>query len=168
MNRKSFTTSITAGIAVVLLLFVGTGATTIFSTAHAQSATLGEPYFVEKGKITGQKEIGPNMTQFTFTANGTMNGNIEVTDTGEFVSISKGEPAPGLMTTKNGVITTKDDSETANYTGIDVGNYTDYQGASAYSTNSTGKLSFLNNMLGIYKGETDGSGNFELREWHWK
>ena len=50
----------------------------------------------------------------------------------------------------------------ANYTGIDVGNYTDYQGASAYSTNSTGKLSFLNNMLGIYKGETGESGNFVL------
>jgi hypothetical protein len=92
--------------------------------------------------ITSQKEIGPNRTQFTFTANGTMNGNIEVTNTGEFVSISKGEPAPGLITTKDG-------SETANYTGIDVGNITDYHGASAYTTNSTGKLSFLNNMLGI-------------------
>ena len=169
MNTTRFTISITAGFAVMLLLIGGTGATSILlNTTNAQTATLGEPYFVEKGKITGQKEIGPNMTQFTFTANGTMNGNIEVTDTGEFVSISKGEPAPGLMTTKNGVITTKDDSETANYTGIDVGNYTDYQGASAYSTNSTGKLSFLNNMLGIYKGETEERGNFILREWHWK
>jgi hypothetical protein len=137
-------------------------------SAHAQTVTLGEPYFVEKGKITGQKEIGPNRTQFTFTANGTMNGNIEVTDTGEFVSVSKGEPVPGLTTTKNGVITTKDGSETANYTGIDVGNYTDYQGASAYSTNSTGKLAFLNNILGIYKGETEESGNYVLRELHWK
>jgi hypothetical protein len=161
MNKKRLTISITAGIAVMLLLIGGTGATTIlFSTTHAQTATLGEPYFVEKGKITGQKEIGPNITQFTFTSNGTMNANIEVTDTGEFVSLSKDEPAPGLMTTKNG-------SETANYTAIDVGNYTDYQGASAYSTNSTGKLSFLNNNLGIYKGETE-SGNFVLREWHWK
>ncbi len=170
MDKKRFTISITAGIAVMLLLIGGTGATTVvlLNTAHAQTATLGEPYFVEKGMITSQKEIGPNRTQFTFAPNGTMNGNIEVTDTGEFVSISKGEPAPGLITTKDGVITTKDGSETANYTGIDVGNYTDYQGASAYSTNSTGKLSFLNNMLGIYKGETEESGNFVPREWHWK
>ena len=65
-----------------------------------------------------------------------------------------------LSTTKDGVITTKDGSETANYTSIDVGNFTDYQGASAYSINSTGKLSFLNNMLGIYKGEKEESGNF--------
>jgi hypothetical protein len=167
MNQKRFTISIIQGITVMLLLIVGTGATSI-SIANAQSATLEEPYFVEKGMITTQKEIGPNRTQFTFAANGTMNGNIEVTDTGKFESISKGEPAPGLLTTKDGVITTKDGSETANYTGIDVGNSTDYHGASAYSTNSTGKLSFLNNMLGIYKGETEKSGNFVLREWHWK
>jgi hypothetical protein len=152
-------------ITVLLLVGVTSTTTTLLDTTHAKTATLGEPYFVEKGMITGQKEIGPNRTQFTFAANGTMNGNIEVTDTGEFVSISKGD---NLLTTKDGVITTKDGSETANYTSIDVGNYTDYQGASAYSTNSTGKLSFLNNMLGIYKGETVESGNFVLREWHWK
>ena len=154
------------GILTVLLLVGGTSATTTLNTTHAQTATLGEPYFVEKGKSTVQKEIGPNITQYTFTANGTMNGNIEVTDTGEFLSISKGDNfiyEPG-----KGVIMTKDGSETANYTSIDVGNSTDYQGASAYSTNSTGKLSFLNNILGIYKGEADESGNFVLKEWQWK
>lgn len=168
MNKKRITISITQGIAVMLLLIVGTGTTSILSTTHAESLTLGEPYFVENGMVTTQKEIATNITQFTFAANGTMNGNIEITDTGEFKSISKGEPAPGLLTTKHGVITTKDGSEMANYIGIDVGNYTDYQGASVYSTNSTGKLSFLNNMLGIYKGETGASGNFVIREWQWK
>ena len=168
MNKNRFIISITQGIVVMVLLIVGIGATSILSTNHAQSEKLGEPYFVEKGMVTSQKEIAPNKTQSTFAANGTMNGNIEVTDTGKFESISKGEPSPGLLTTKNGIITTKDGNEMANYTGIDVGNYTHYQGASAYSTNSTGKLSFLNNMLGIYKGETADSGNFVLREWHWK
>jgi hypothetical protein len=167
MNKKRSTISITVGFAVMLLLIGGTGATTIlFSTAHAQTATLGEPYFVEKGKSTVQKEIGPNRTQYTFTSNGTINGNIEVTDTGEFVSVSKGNDL--LYEQGQGVITTEDGSEMANYTFIDVVNGTDYQGASAYSTNSTGKLSFLNNMLGIYKGEADESGNFKLTEWHWK
>jgi hypothetical protein len=40
------------GIAVTLLLIVGTEATSILSTAHAQSATLGGPFFVEKGNST--------------------------------------------------------------------------------------------------------------------
>jgi hypothetical protein len=60
--------SITAGIAVVLLLIVGTGATSILNTTHTLSAILGEPFFVEKGKSTVQKEIGSNRTQYTFTA----------------------------------------------------------------------------------------------------
>ena len=157
--------SITAGIAVVLLLIVGTGATSILSTTYALSATLGEPFFVEKGKSIVQKEIGPNRTQYTFTANGTMNGNIEVTDTGEFVSVSKNNL---IFEQGQGVIKTKDGSETANYTLIDVSNGTAFQGASAYSTNSTGKLSFLNNIIGIYIGETDENENYESTEWHWK
>ena len=167
MNKERIAISITAGIAVTLLLIGGTGSTTVLlNTAHAQTATLGEPYFVERGKSTVQYEIGPNVTLYTFTANGTINGNIEVTDTGEFLSISIGDDLtfdPG-----NGVITTKDGSETANYTSIDVGNSTDYQGASVYITNSTGQLSFLNGNMGIYKGEADENGNFELKEWQWK
>jgi hypothetical protein len=133
---------------------------------HAQSATLGEPFFVERGKVTGQKEIGPNRTQFTFASNGTMNGNIEVTNTGEYVSISKGNNL--VYDQGQGVIKTKDGSETANYTFIEVFNGTDYQGASAYSTNSTGKLSFLNNILVIFKGGADESRNYALEQWHWK
>jgi hypothetical protein len=167
MNKKRFTINITAGIAVMLLLIGGTGATTfILSPTHAQSKTLEEPFFVEKGKNTVQKEIGPNRTQYTFTANGTINGNIEVTDIGEFLSVSKGNNL--TFDRGNGVITTKDGSETANYTWIDVFNGTDFQGASAYSTNSTGKLSFLNNIIGIYKGEVDENENYVEREWHWK
>ena len=73
MNKKRFTISITAGIAVMLLVIGETGATTIiFNIGYAQSATLGEPFFVEKGKDIGQKEIGPNRTQYTFATNGTM------------------------------------------------------------------------------------------------
>jgi hypothetical protein len=165
MNKNRFTIGITAGIAVVLLLIVGTAPTSILSTTHAQPAALGEPIFVEKGKVTVQKEIGPNRTQSTFTGNGTVNGNIEVTNTGKLVSVSKGNLS---FQQGQGVITTKDGSETANYTLIDVYNGTGLQGAQAYSTNSTGQLSFLNNILSIYKGGQDDSGNYAIEHWHWK
>jgi hypothetical protein len=165
LNIKRFTI-ITAGIAVLLLLVGGTGTNSIlFNTTHAQSETLGEPIFVEKGKVTVQKEIGPNRTQFTFTGNGTMNGNIEVTNTGKLVSVSKGNLS---FEQGQGVIATMDGSEMANYTLIDVYNGTDLQGAQAYSTNSTGQLSFLNNILSIYKGGQDDSGNYAIEHWHWK
>ena len=167
MNRKRFTISITAGITVILLLIGGIGATSILlNTIHAQSATLGEPFFVEKGAKTIQKEIGPNRTQYTFTANGTINGNIEVTDTGEYVSIAKGNNH--TFDQGQGVIKTKDGSETANYTFVEVANGTEYKGASVYNTNSTGKLSFLDNAVVIFKLGLDESGKYVGKQWLWK
>src|SRR5678815_3734061 len=135
MNQKSALAIFTAGIAIMVLLNGGTGTTVILiNTGYAQSATIGEPIFVEKGANIIKKEIGPNMTQYTFTSNGTMNGNIEYSKAGEYVSISKGN---NLTFDKgHGVLTTKDGRETANYTCIEVSNGTAYQGASAYSTNS--------------------------------
>ena len=130
------------------------------------NATLGEPFFVVKGKTKFQKEIGPNKTQCTYSANGTINGNIDVTDTGEYVCDSKGNNM--IFDQGNGVITTKDGNEKANYTFIEVGNGTDYQGASVFSTNSTGKLSILNNIVLIFKGGYDENGNYALEYWHWK
>ena len=167
MNKNIFTISNTTGIAVMLLLIGGIGATSIlFSFAHAQTITLGEPIFVEKGADTVQREIGPNRTQFTYTSNGTMNGNIEYYKTGEFVSVITGNNQ--TFDQGKGILTTKDGSETANYTFIEVGNGTAYQGASVYSTNSTGKLSFLDNILVIFKGGQGESGNYALEQWHWK
>ena len=151
----------------MLLLIGGTGTNTIlFNTGYAQTATLGEPIFVEKGADIIQKEIGPNRSTYTFTSNGTMNGNIEYSKAGEYVSVSKGNNQ--TFDQGHGVITTKDGSETANYTFIEVGNGTDYQGASVYSTNSTGKLSFLNNIVVIFKGGYDENGNYALHQWRWK
>lgn len=168
MIKETFSFS-TVAIVVVLLLVVGTG-TTILTATYAQT-NLGEPFFEERGQVTGQKEIGPNMMHITFSANGTLKGNIEVKNTGDFVSVSKGE---NLFFDKGqGAITTTDGSETANYTIIAVGNVTqdgkqEIQGAAVYSTDSTGKLAFLNNILGIFKAEVDETGGFVSNEWQWK
>jgi hypothetical protein len=51
---------------------------------------LEEPFFEEKGRITAQKEIGGDKIQITFSSNGTFKGDIEVINTGELVSVSKG------------------------------------------------------------------------------
>jgi hypothetical protein len=167
MNKNRFTISNTARIAVMLLLIGGIGSTSIlFSAAHAQTITLGEPIFVEKGADTFQSEIGPNRTQYTFTANGTMNGNIEYYKTGEYVGVTTGNNQ--TFEQGKGVLTTNDGSETANYTFIEVGNGTGYLGASVYNTNSTGKLSILDNVLVVYKIGEDESGNYADKQWLWK
>jgi hypothetical protein len=50
-----------------------------------------------------------------------MNGNIEVTNTGDFVGVYKGNN----VTSAQGVITTKDGGEKANYTFLAVGKVTE-------------------------------------------
>ena len=166
MNKR-FTVSIIIGISIVSLLLGALEVSPIpFTTAYAQSVTLGKPILVEKENNIVQKEIGPNTTSYTFTGNGTLNDNIEVTELGKFLSCSKGNNL--TFDQGQGVIKTKDGSESANYTFMDVGKGNDFQGAIAYNTNSTGKLSFLNNMLGIYKGQAGENGSFELKEWQWK
>jgi hypothetical protein len=73
-----------------------------------------------------------------------------------------------------GVVATKDGSEMANYTLIEVSNVTQdgkvvFQGAVVYTTNSTGNLAFLDNTLSIFRGEQDfTTGDFTSTEWAWK
>ena len=124
---------------------------------------LEDPFFEEKGKITGQKEIGDNRSQTTFSAEGTLKGNIEVTNTGDFIDITKGNKVTHAQ--GQGVITTKDGTEKANYTFLAVGNVTDegkpvFLGSAVYSTDSTGRLAFLNNIISFFRVEVDAAGNF--------
>ena len=149
----------TVAIVVVLLLIVETGATTILTAVYAQN--LGEPFFKETGKITGQKEIDPNRMQ----------DNINVTNTGDFVSISTGNNLTFVQ--GQGIFTEADGIETARYNFIGVGNVTQegktaFAGATAYRTNSTEDLAFMNNILGIFKVELDKTGSFTVTEWQWK
>ena len=157
--------------AVILVGGIST-TTTLLNRADAQTLTLGEPFLVTQGMTISQTEIGPNRTEYTYSSNGTLNGAIEVTDTGKYVSISKGNNV--TFDQGVGVVATKDGSEMANYTLIEVSNVTEdgrivFQGAVVYSTNSTGVLSFLDNTVSIFKGEQDfTTGDFTSMEWEWK
>jgi hypothetical protein len=108
--------------------------------------------------------------EVSYSSNGTMNNNIDVTTVGNYVSISRGNN----VTYNEGaaVIKTKDGTESANYTFLAIGRLENgkpiFIGASAYDTNSTGRLAFLDNQVGIFKVELDKQGNFVNKEWKWK
>jgi len=95
-----------------------------------------------------------------------MNGNIEYHKTGEYVRVSNRNNQ--TFDQGHGVLTTKDGGETANYTFVEVGKGTGWQGASVYNTNSTGKLSILDNVVVIYKIGKGESGNYVDKQWLWK
>jgi hypothetical protein len=165
------------GITLIVATTIAAGVYSqlIIQSAYAQTSTstitLGEPFFEEKGKITSQKPIGDNRTEISYSSNGTMKGNIDVTNTGKFWSVSKGNNL--TYGQGQGVITTKDGSEMANYTFLIISNITGegkpvFRGSTVYSTSSDGKLAFLDNMLSVFKAEGDKMGNFASKEWEWK
>jgi hypothetical protein len=128
---------------------------------------LEEPFLEEKGKITNQKEIGGDRMQVTFSSDGIINSSIEVTNEGNFVSISKGDNTTSSQ--GQGVITTKDGTEKATYTFLAVGKATEdgkpiFRGSAVWSTDSKGKLAFLDNMISFFTVELDQAGNFTSRE----
>ena len=128
---------------------------------------LEDPFFEERGRITAQQEIGGDKTQMTFSSNGTFKGNIEVTNIGDLVSVSKGNK--GTSARGQGVVTTKDGSEKANYTFLQGGKTTEegkqvLRGCAIWSTNSTRKLAFLDNMFSFVTTEIDETGNFSSND----
>jgi hypothetical protein len=67
----------------------------------------------------------------------------------------------------------KDGQEMVSYTGQGIGRFTApgkirFTGSLFFSTSSTGKLAFLNNVVGVFEYESDESGNAYSKVWEWK
>jgi hypothetical protein len=122
------------------------------STENSTITSLGGPFFIEKGRIIGQRvlSVGPQpQIEFTVVANATINGNISATNTGTTVSTLQDNGV--FRSTGQGFIMTKD-GEVATYTSQVVGTVTEDGGVKSlgtniWSTTSTGKLAFLNVWL---------------------
>ncbi len=134
---------------------------------------LGELIIEDRGKVIGQRVLdveGPKL-ETSFTAKGKYKGE-EVTDIGTYCSIMRGEVMYGEG---RGVLTTKDGKEMATWTGQGIGRFTgagkiSVRGSLFFRTTSTngGKLSFLNNLVGVFEYEEDEQGNNSSKVWEWK
>jgi len=141
----------------------------------SDTSLLGDPFFEEKGKIISSRilSIEPEVQiEYTIFLNGTMNGNLSVTDSGTLVStLRKG--SNGIYYSQGlGIISTTDGKEMSTWTSQGIQNITNnkslLRGSAFYTTTSTGNLAFLNNMMTIFKSETDEAGNISNKEWEWK
>jgi hypothetical protein len=143
---------------------------------------LGDLIYEHKGKVIGQRVLGnasekgevvvlPKI-ETTFSADAKLKGTIDITDTGTYLSIIR--PGGILHGEGQGLYMTKDGSgETATWTGQGVGRLTEggrvsYRGSLFFRANSTGKLSFLNNIVTVFEYEVDESGNTTAKMWEWK
>ena len=149
---------------------------------------LGEQYLESKGKITSQRVLdveGPTV-ETSIATSGTIKGT-PVQAMLTFIGTPMGEKGV-IHGVGKGIITTTGDGEEPEmvaYTGEGIGRFGSsgdikwrgsiftrkqyYSKTSDPSSNQgEGKLSFLNNMVGIFESEIDAAGNFSEKIWEWK
>ena len=145
----------------------------IIDSSKNNSVQIGEPIFVEKYSILYKTPIvmnGENATQFVFSGNGTVN-EINVNLFGEGVSIPQSQMTQSIIG-RAFISTETEDGGHASYFFQAVGHYEKElqksKGAVFFSSNATGSLSLLSNLVGIYKTElnkNDDVGTFVMWEW---
>lgn len=163
--------------------FAQTDLTTTDSTqgeernATAATASLGNPFFVEQGRIIGQRVLAVTpqpQLEFSFMANASINNGgdavINAINTGTSVSTLnpdgtfRGE-GQGILRTQGGDVVTWTNQVTGNITpeGTII-----TRGVGFWSTPSTtGELAFMNGMITVFEVQIDREGNLSAREWEW-
>jgi hypothetical protein len=132
---------------------------------------LGELIYEHKGKITSQRVLdveGAKM-ETSFSGSAKYRGT-DGTEIGTYWSIYR--PEGVLYGEGQGLITTKD-GEIATWTGSGIGRFTGqgkirFHGPLFYRTYSTGKLAFLNNLVGVYENQIDEDQSLHYKVWEWK
>jgi hypothetical protein len=149
---------------------------------------LEEQYAESKGKITSQRVLdveGPTV-ETSIAASGIIKGTpVQVMLT--FIGTPTAEKGV-IHGVGKGILTTTGDGgepEMVVYTGEGIGKF-DSSGSIKWrgsvftrkqyysktsgpsSSQGEGKLSFLNNMVGIFESEIDAAGNFSEKIWEWK
>ena len=143
----------------------------------ALTESLGDPFFVEQGRIIGQRvlAVAPQpQLEFSFMANASINngddGVINAINTGTSISTLNADGSfrgegHGILRTHGGGVAT--------WTNQVVGSITPEgtimtRGVGIWSTPSTtGELAFMNNMITVFEVQIDREGNLSAREWEW-
>ncbi len=143
-----------------------------------KNSMLGELIYESTGKIVSQKvvDIGdinnPSAkVELSYSGSGYMQGIGNVTETWTFVNTHlSNNITQGIG---KGVIMTDDGNGVATATELGRGFHMSpesivYPAARVFSTDSNGKLAFLNELVGVTQWEVDSLGNYNVKMWQWK
>ena len=137
---------------------------------------LGDLLYEGKGRLAGSRIINVDeyKIEYSITEEGKFR-DIEITEIGTFWTIPTSADKNVTYVEGQGIITTKDGQDTATFRGYGIGHFkgpisASFRGSVFYKTSSTngGKLSFLNNKIGVFETEVDQSGNSIEKHWEWK
>ena len=133
---------------------------------------LGDLFYEAKGKITSKRVLdleGPKI-ESSYFLEGKMR-EIEVVEIGTFTSIPISD---GLFFIEGkDIVTVKgSDDEMATVKAQGISKLKDsskvVSGSNFYRSSKTGKLSFLNNLIGVHEATVDNDGNILYKVWEWK
>ena len=139
----------------------------------AETVDLGSPFFIQiysHDPEPPQSESEPNL-YLNHTNAGIINGNLSVSQVGNTTETLRNNNTVYLEGFRN--LTTDNGTDTASYNFQAIGNYGpndsyESRGVAIFDEVATGKLSFLENSVAIYKVKVDADGNGTFLMWHWK
>jgi 5-keto 4-deoxyuronate isomerase len=133
---------------------------------------LGDLFYQAKGRITAKRVLdleGPKI-ESSYFLEGKMRGEIEVVEIGTFTTIPTSDDT--FFVDGNDIVTVKGGNEIATVKAQGISKHKDsskiISGSNFYRSSKTGKLSFLNNIVGVHEATVDIDGNILYKVWEWK
>ena len=133
---------------------------------------LGDLFYEAKGRITSKRVLdleGPQI-ESSYFLEGKMR-EIEVLEIGTFTSVPISDGV--FFIEGKDIVTVKgSDGEMATVKAQGIsklkGSSKVVSGSNFYRSSKTGKLSFLNNLVGVHEAAVDNDGNILYKVWEWK
>ena len=132
---------------------------------------LGDLFYETKGRITSKRVLdleGPKI-ESSYFLEGKMR-EMEVVEIGTFTSIPTTDSA--YFVEGKDIVTVKESGEMATVKAQGISKTKDsskvVSGSNFYRSSNTGKLSFLNNLVGVHEASVDYDGNIIYKVWEWK
>ena len=136
---------------------------------------LGDLFYEAKGRITSKRVLdleGPKI-ESSYFLEGKMRGKIEVVEIGTFIKTHISNSF--FFVEGKDIVTVKgshDEMATVKVQGISKSNGGSslkvVSGSNFYRSSNNGKLSFLNNLVGVHEASVDKDGNILYKVWEWK
>jgi hypothetical protein len=134
---------------------------------------LGDLFYEAKGRVTSKRVLNLERVEIesSYFLEGKMRG-IEVVEIGTFTSISTGTNDIFFVQGKDIVTVKGSEDEMATVKAQGISKIRDSSkvicGSNFYSSSTTGRLSFLNNLVGVHEALVDNDGNINYKVWEWK
>jgi hypothetical protein len=135
------------------------------------TVTLAEkPFLVEHGRTVAANPINQTHMQISLVGNGT----ISLPNSTEIVTTKDSGSAIARLTPTGNIVNgqihvgTEDGSENATVFFTEIGKNGKGVGVAYFTTNSTGKLAFLNNMVAVIEDEIQPNGDTLITAWEWR